>query len=484
MNRLRKIGAIIIVLVVILTSYTGGAEARQNLPAGSESSEVKVTMDFKNADIKDVLLLISDKSGLNIIAGSEVEGSVTIKLQDVPWDKALKVVLKTQGYVYERDGNIIRVTTVENLAKEELQTKIFALNYAKAETLSVSMGELLTCRGKIQFDVRTNQLILTDITSSIKAIADIIEQLDSRTPQIQIEARIIETTIGEDKSLGIDWESKIIVDGARRPTTFPFSQWGPRGGLYPVPKYGADIEAGEISVTSDFAFTNDLVLHPNEPFEFSSLPLAPGALGEKEYFQFGTLDFTGLQATLAALFSKTDTNILSNPKITTLNNQLARITVGTKWPVATYSYSDSTGRWNVSGWEYIEYGILLDVTPTVNEDGYITLDVKPEVSDLTGVVTFEGAEVPIISTKQAEAQVMIKDGETLVIGGLIKDKVIETRKKIPFLGDIPLLGLLFSKKDTEVEKRDLLIFLTPHILKEAGTIDVIPTVRFEQERPS
>jgi type IV pilus assembly protein PilQ len=451
--------------------------------SASNDNDKKISMDFKDADIKDVLRIISDKSGINIIAGGEVQGVVTMKLENVPWDKALDIILKTQGYVYEQDGNIIRVTTRENLSMEDLETTLFSLNYADAESLSTSLADMLSPRGKIQFDTRTNQIIVTDIGTNIKKLSNVIDQLDGRTPQIQIEARVIETTLGKDETLGVDWQTQIVADGAKRATTIPFSNWSTDGRLYPTPDadYTYDANWQITDIDSDFAYKNDLPVSSKDAITWSSLPAVAGDTGEEEYFQYGTLDFTGLQATLEALSTRTDTNVLSNPRITTLNNKEAKITVGTKWPVANYSYSDETGRWNVSGWEYIEYGIIMTVTPTVNKDGYITLSVVPEVSDLTGSVTFEGAEVPIISTKQAEVEVMVKDGETLVIGGMIKDKVVNTKNKIPFLGDIPILGYLFSQKGTEIEKRDLLIFLTPHVLKENGHIDSVSTVAFEQE---
>jgi type IV pilus assembly protein PilQ len=502
LTKRRRFSLFLMIVILFICSYkvssaqgveTADPQGEQITPQQVEANQISsilksskpktISMDFKDADIKDVLRIISDKSEMNIIAGGEVQGVVTMKLENVPWDKALNIILKTQGYVYEQDGNIIRVTTRENLSMEDLETTLFSLNYADAESLSTSLADMLTERGKIQFDTRTNQVIVTDIGSNIKKLASIIKQLDGRTPQIQIEARVIETTLGKDETLGVDWETQIMADGAKRAVTFPFSTWSSDGTLYPTPSADYTYDgAGQITdIDSDFGYKNDLPISSKDAVEWSSLPAIAGDVGEEEYFQYGTLDFTGLQATLEALSTRTDTNVLSNPRITTLNNQEAKITVGTKWPVANYSYSDETGRWNVSGWEYIEYGIILTVTPTVNKDGYITLTVSPEVSDLNGSVTFEGAEVPIISTKQAEVQVMIKDGETLVIGGMIKDKVVDTKKKIPFLGDIPVLGYLFSKNDTEIEKRDLLIFLTPHILKEDGNIDTISTVVFEQE---
>ncbi len=323
---------------------------------------------------------------------------------------------------------------------------------------------------------------MTDISSNIKKIEQIIEKLDGRTPQVQIEAKIIETTLGEDEVLGIDWQTEVVASGSKRPTTVPFSKWGPRGRMYPEPSADITYEGGQITeIDSPFAVKEDLPISSKGNINWSAFPQTEGELGEEAAFQFGTLDFTGLQATLEALLTRTDTNVLSNPRISTLNNQKATIDVGTRWPVPEYSFSDETGRWVVDGFRELKYGILLEVTPNINADGYITMHVRPEVSESTGSVFFQEAELPIIDTKQAEAQVMIKDGETLVIGGLIKDRVVETNKKIPILGDIPLLGLLFQHKSTDVEKRNLLIFLTPHVLKESGTIDEVSDVVFEQD---
>lgn len=417
-----------------------------------------VTIDFKNAEIESVLRVLATKSGVNIVAGKDVAGLITIRLVDVPWETALNVILRTYGFAYERDGNIIRVTTIDNLAREELTTEVFALNYARAEGVSVSVVEMLTERGKIKFDERTNLIIVTDIPTNIYKVGQVIKNLDSQTPQVEIELKVIETSANRAENLGIDWTTSIVASGSKRPTTVPFSNWSSRGRMYPEPTSSAESDA--------FAHRGS-----REGTQYSTFPEVPSSVGSDQYFQFGTLDFTSLSATMEFLFSRSDTEILSNPKVTTLNNQAAKITVGTKWPVAEYAYSDETGRWVVSGWNYIEYGILLEVTPVINQDNFITLTVHPEVSDKEGVVTFEGADVPILTTKEAEAKVMIKDGETLVIGGLMKDKVVDTKRKIPLLGDLPIVGLLFSKREKEVEKRNLLIFITPTIIKPGESLN-------------
>ncbi|MBU1925188.1 MAG: type II and III secretion system protein, partial [Candidatus Omnitrophica bacterium] len=162
--------------------------------------------------------------------------------------------------------------------------------------------------------------------------------------------------------------------------------------------------------------------------------------------------------------TRSKTQILSNPRITTMDNQPAKIHVGTDWPIASYTYNEETDRFVITGWEYKSYGILMEVTPTINNNGYVTLKIHPEISDKKEEIDFQGASVPVLTTQTAEATVMIKDGETLAIGGLIKHKKVTTKTKIPFLGDIPILGLLFTHKSEEIAKTDLLIFITPHII--------------------
>ena len=426
-----------------------------------------ITIDFKDAEISSVLRVLSAKSGINIVAGKDVSGPVTIRLVDVPWEKALDVILRTYGFAYEREGNIIRVTTVEDLAKEELITQVLPLNYAEAQGVSDAVAEMLTERGKIKFDERTNLVIVTDIPTNIYKIEKVVKTLDSQTPQVEIEAKIVETTLGKSEKLGIDWQMQVSAAGAKRPTTYPWSTWD-QSKMYPQPKADYTYAAnGEVTgIDSDFDTRGGVPLSHKEDALFSAFPMAPADLGATEYFNFGTLDYTGLQATMEFLITRSDTEVLSNPRITTLNNQEAKITVGTKWPVAHYGYSEDTNNWYITGWEYIQFGILLNVTPVINQDNYITLNVKPEISDLEGTVDFTGAKVPIIATKQAEASVMIKDGRTLVIGGLIKDKMIDERKKLPILGDIPILSLLFSKKVKTIEKRELIIFITPRIIRD------------------
>jgi len=399
------------------------------------SAEGEVSLDFRDADIQNVMKILSYKSGVNIVAGPEVTGLVTIKLNNVPWKQALDVILQAYGYAYEQRGNIIVVTTIENMKKrredssalaeqEPLMTKTFVLNYSKASEVIASIEKMKTARGSINYDERTNTIIVRDTASNIDLISEVVKRLDTMTPQVLIETKIVETTLGNTENLGISWTLQAKTSGTKRPMVWPFK------GRHTDDKYVPD-----------------------------NIPAAAAST-----FTYGTLDFSGLSAALEILSSRSDTNILSNPRIVTLDNQTAKIEVGTDRPIPNYSYNEERGTYNVDGFNWRTIGIIFSVTPHVNSAGYITLDLSPEVSELAGTVAFDNIDLPLVSKKVTKTRVMVKDGETLVIGGLIKDEVTETKRKVPILGDIPILGYAFKKTDKAVTKTDLLIFLTPHII--------------------
>ena len=460
----KKIGIFLIIGIFIMISVVGvecvfaqkGSEipAKQNV-AGSEvegasqsaddvmmSDGGEVSLDFREADIRNVLKILAFKSGINIVTSPEVVGVVTIQLKDVPWKQALEVILQTYGYAYDQKGNIIVVTTIEDMKKrredslllaeqEPLETEIFMLNFGRASEIVESLEKMKSERGNVNFDERTNTLIVTDTASKLVLIAKVIKGLDATTPQVLIESKIIETVLDDSEQLGIEWTTQASVTGSSITHTFPFAP--------PVidNKYiNPNIDTGGVTSTAS-AITN------------------------------GTLSFANLQAVFRMLAERTDTNILSNPRIVTLDNHEARIDVGTEHPYPLKFFNDETGSWQLSGWEYKKIGIVLKVTPHVSlAAGIITLDVEPSITDNLGDVTdaASGSAVPKLSIEQASTKVMVKDGETLVIGGLVKDKAVDVKKKVPFLGDIPILGKLFTKTSKDVDKTDLLIFITPTII--------------------
>jgi type IV pilus assembly protein PilQ len=406
-----------------------------------------VSLDFRDADIKDVLRVLSYKSGVNIVAGPEVAGLVTIQLENVPWQRALDIVLQTYGYAYERRESIISVTTVENLKKrredavilsdqEPLVTKAFVLSFAKAANVLASIEKMKTERGSVNFDERTNSIIVRDTLSQVEMMEEIIKKLDSTTPQVLIEAKIIETTLGNAEKLGINWNLQASGKGSRWNSTFPLRRGNDGNFVMPIPVDSIDMESGLITYDAENLFT------------------------------FGTLDFSALTALMQIIQTRSDTNTLSNPRIVTLDNQVAKIVVGTQYPFPQYTYNKESGEMQVSGWNYKDIGVIFEVTPHVNNEYMVTLDLKPTITAIIedSTVTVEGTPVPQLTVREAQTTVMIKNGDTLVIGGLISNVKTDNESKVPILGDIPFLGRLFRHKSNARTKTDLLIFLTPHII--------------------
>lgn len=447
--------------------------AEQNNAADRLSASKNITLDFKDADIQSVLRIIAYKSGVNIVTTPDILGNVTIRLVDVPWEQALDTITKTCGFGFERlSDKIIMVSSLERLAQqrkslqeaaamEPLDTQAFVLNFSKAEDVKISVEKLISPKGKITVENRSNTILITDIKSNLKLVGDIIKGLDKATPQVMIEARIIETTLGTAEKLGINWTAQITAAGAKRPTTIPFKR-DSDGNMFPVPKRTETYANGAITVASDFPLIPGL---PTTLSELKALDYGSFPMSSATDFSFGTLDFSGFKAVLEALSSRSNTKILSNPRITTLNNQEAKMLVGTIVPIPTYSYSKETGTQTISGYESLEIGVKLLVTPNINEKSYITLNIKPSVDEIIGY-TGPNNERPIVSTRSAETRVMIKDGQTLAMGGLISEKKIKSHRGIPILKDLPVLCYIFGKKEETIDRTELLIFITPRIVKD------------------
>ncbi len=424
---------------VMAESSSSTDEAVSAPPAMAENvsitKEGNVSLDFREADIKNVLQILSFKSGINIVASPDVTGMVTIQLNDVPWQQALDVILQTYGYAYEKKGNVIFVTTVENLKKrrddsaslaeqEPLDTETFILNFAKASDIITSVEKMKSDRGTINFDQRTNTIIITDTPKKIELMGKVVKTLDTTTPQVLIEAKIVETTFSDTDNLGVDWLTKVTVSGAKRASQFPFTTHS-----------------------------------SNKYLEDNDIPVAT-----ETDFEYGTLDFNQVQAVFEALKTKSDTNILSSPHVVTQDNKASTIVVGSQYPIPTYTFNEEQARLQVSGWEYKDIGIIFNVTPHVSSAGFVTLDVEPKITAILDFVTVENTSLPRLSNESAKTTVMVKDGETLVIAGLVKSQKTDTKKKIPFLGDVPILGYAFQKSEVSTTKTDMMVFLTPHIV--------------------
>jgi len=394
-----------------------------DLAPGVPRDEIpRITIDLQGADIHTVLRSIAETSGRNIVTNAGVNGMVNLRLVDVPWDEALTVILRTQGLSYVEDLGVIRVAQVSALNEEEisreaaerkkdglvpLQTSVVPVRFAAAEELQLSVESILSPRGKIDVDKRTNSLVVTDIPSTLPVVQGLVTELDTKTPQVEIVAQLVDLDTSVSREIGIDWS----LDNLHS------TQYG---------------TSGAVGVTGGVAS-----------------PAGTVNLGVIK--EFGDLDLL-----LQALEQSQKANIISNPKITTVNNREANILVGQEIPLIV---QDEAGNPIT---ELKKIGITLRVTPYINQDGLITLDLHPEVSDLASQSSTAGV---IINTSEADTRVMVMDGETAVIGGLIRQNETEVESRVPVLGSIPLVGNLFKSKTSAKAKRELVIFVTPRIIQ-------------------
>ena len=467
-----------------------------NPPPASEESvnETKpgyVTLDFKDADINTVLRLLSLKSGMNIVAGPEVTGTVTIRLENVPWERALEMVLRTYGYVYEKVDNIIRVTTRDKISQEELATETFVLEYIQlskkgvGQTTSgtVSGGDtgtelveiitsMLTERGRVKMVTQRNAIVVTDAPTNVYKIGEVLHKLDQSTPQAYIDTKVVKSQLDKGENLGIRWNiaSVGVSGGAARPVTFPFATNTDtnKETILPLAERFFPTTASSSSTTGTTA-AGTVQQNTAEPrsFPFPDLAVA------NRTFTFGTLDFTQFSALLSMLQSRNNTKVVSNPRIVVLNNQTAKVKVGSEIPIPAFERNETTGSFEVTGFSYRDVGVVLNVTPHINTAEEILVDLKPEVSSLGSTISFTATlAAPSFDVTNAETQVLIRSGETIAIGGLLEDKLSVSEQRVPYLGALPVLGKLFrSKRQTEGSSNrnvETLFFVTVTLIDTEG----------------
>jgi type IV pilus assembly protein PilQ len=440
-----------------------------------EYSGQRISLDFKDADIQNVLRILADVSGLNIITTEDVSGKLTMRLVDVPWDQALDAILKAKGLDMVRDANIVRISTVEQLKKErdaqraadEAQKQVEPLlvsyvkvNYAKAdEKLVKKVQEVLTERGQSTWDERTNTIVIRDIARGIADAEELIKQFDTQTPQVLIEANIVEATDDLIRDLGIQWGYTYKASpetGNATGVNFPGRILGTG-----VLAGGKNSPAGTIPFIADFPAAN----------------VAAGA-GTAYDVLLGSLDGSNsLNARLTALESQGKGKIISRPRVVTLNNVPAKIESLRILRVKLPSTGTviSTGAGGVAGsaqaaTEQIRTGITLQVTPQVSSDGFIFLDVFAKSSTIAESTTPDN--IPDEVSREAESHVLIANGETFVLGGVFRNVLNDTERGIPYLRSIPVLGWAFRNNLKKDERAELLVFVTPRAIQGRGTEDL------------
>jgi type IV pilus assembly protein PilQ len=425
------------------------APSQPNALVGQGSLSVRkyagspITLDLQGADLRAVLRSLADISGLNIVIDPAVKGSVDIKLTDVPWDQALEVILKSSRLGYAIDGAVIRVAPLDVLATEQadlqkladaeapasLEVRTIALNYAQASKIEPLLrSAILSKFGQTQFDERTNTLVIRDRPDRLQAAADLIKVLDRPEPQVEIEARIVETDHNAARELGVKWG----LTGAATPALGNTTSLG----------FPNSITASGAIDTVGTAVN----LPASQPT--SAIGLALGAVN-------GAF---GLDLALSALQTSGKGRILSTPKVTTQNNQLAEVMQGVQIPIQTVSNNTVTVTFK-------DAALSLKVTPQITSAG--TVIMRIELENATADFTRAVNNIPPIDTQRAITQVQVPDGATTVIGGIVVNREQSTTDRTPALSNVPLLGWLFRHDAKQDSSTELLIFITPRIIRSA-----------------
>ena len=399
------------------------------IPTGFSSAEEKITLNFYRAELKTVLETLSRETGINLISSVELSGQlVSAYLENVSRAQAVDAILTANGFYKEKiagtDIYIVKKSTLPPPSPLLLSSRTFFLQYSKAEDLGKVIAPLSSKEGSIIIDTRTNSLTVRDTDENLNDLEIIISTLDRIVSQVAIEAVLVELTESAVKDLGIRWNIEAGFVGPAVDTSFPWQE------------------------------------------SFSTTIVGPRGTGTSDDPQFilGTLSLQTLTADLRILQSKGKANILANPRITTLNDTPAEIKIIKKMAVAPKMQPTEDGRLLFSEYEYRDVGVILKVVPKINQEGYITLEVEPAVSSAVKSAVF--TDPPAVDTfeRKVKTSVIIKDGGTLVIGGLLRQDTSKSTSKVPIFGD--LLPFLFSNRALQEEKTDLVIFITPRIITQ------------------
>ncbi len=376
------------------------------------------------------------------------------------------------GYTYIEDRNIIRIKSIEELTSEPVETRVFIANYARAEALQGSIGPLIdtAAGGRIQVDVRSNALVITERPSRMNKIQEIIERLDKATDQVMIESKFIEVTNSDIKNLGVNWASL----SGYSVSAGPFQRdWSRSRSSSDGLSNDSDLSSSSTTTTSSGSvdgFPTPEVVDTDESIG-SALSSLTSSASNAATSRLDTALFSAdqFEVIISALNQNDDIRLVSNPTVVTLNNTQAKIAIGERYPIPEYTFNAETGQRQLDEIRYEDIGINLDVTPQVNSAGFINMKIIPEVSSTDRFALIEETQIPIIESRRTETTIMIKDGYTLAIGGLVEDTITNRDTSVPVLGKLPGIGRLFSSQSDEISQRNLIIFITAKTLNPDGS---------------
>jgi type IV pilus assembly protein PilQ len=408
----------------------------------------KISIETSNIDVRDALKFITEESGVNLVITDDVKGNISLKLRQVPWDQALVVIMKARKLGYSRQGSVLRIVPLEDLKKEEddatklvlarkniepLKVRAFNISYAKVDELDKKIKDFLSERGKVVSDVRTSTIVVTDVEESLSRVMKLIQGLDSAPPQVLIEGKIVEALDSFQRTVGVQWGFN-----------------------------GADIQIGN-------GKNGPINLHPN--LAVGEAATTPGGLGFG--LNVGTLDIFGDLTASLALFEKEEKiKVLSSPRIVTLSNEKADISQTNELPVKTLT-PQANGQPIVT-YQFKPLTLKLEVTPQVTGEGTVIMKVSVN-RQIAGAAVSTKDDTFSVNSREANTRVIVKNGQTAVIGGIYRSDVTEGTSGVPWLKDIPVLGYLFKGTSTNKQRSELLIFLTPRILAQAEGVGVRST---------
>ena len=428
----------------------------------------RIDLDFKGADIHNILRLLADVGQVNVIVADDVRGEVTIKMRDVPWDQALDVVLRSKGLGSVREGNLLRVAPLALLEKEleaeiarqkqiadvlPIETRLIGVSYAEAAQLMDKIRDLLSPRGKVSEDHRTNTLIVSDVTKNLQLVEDLVRNLDTQTSQVVIEARIVEANSNFARQIGVQWGGTAFADTTHgNPTglVFPYNVGigggaddpsSPLGGIVPGPRTGTGVGGNP----------NFLVNMP-----------APAGLGTGSAIGLTLGSVAGafnLNLRLSAMESTGQVRILSSPRITTMDNVQAFIEQGVSIPVSVVSAMGAQT-------QFVDAKLHLGVKPHVTNEGTISMVIEVTRNEPDFVNTGARGD-PSIQKKEAKTTMLVRDGDTAVIGGIYTRNTGLSNARVPFFSDIPVLGWFFRNRKENDNRSEFLVFITPRIVNRS-----------------
>jgi len=445
----------------------GGSEGdltSEVLTSLEQRMQKKISVDFRNTPIDDVIRIMAEQADVDIIKSPKVIGNVTTTLTNVPLEEALNNILAAHGYGYVTTKNMIRIAPLEELAAgaEKLTSRIYRITYADVGEVEGALKKFISQRGSLSSNLGTSNIIVTDTEAKIKAIDTFIAEIDRMTPQILVEARIYDVTSKDNFDFGVDWT-------AGRRTTYGSSDsdakvaatnlGDARDSDYTISKDGATQYPG--SRTTPFLDTM---------FKGSTSKTS----GTTGIFRVGWLNSSiDIDVLIKAQQNLIDSKLLANPRVLVLDNEKAIFKIITEHPYQELRETSAGG--SIGTTEFKEVGITLEVIPHLTRDRMVRLQLRPEFSVKVGEVTLASSgeyPQPIVDKREADTTLLIEDGQTVVLGGLRKREVTKQINKVPFFGDLPVVGLLFKSEGEALVNSELVVFITPWIIEQAVMSDL------------